>query len=684
MAPRARYHTSQDDSRDTSVDSLWHMLSAALATVKGLSEDTSSTFERRSQDSNEPASGKGSNGVWFDVLGRAFAVMQMHTLFSLSVTLLVAGPVLLILLEVIVRKLDKWYPFSRKRYLHNSDDDEPTKLYGWRGFFRYPLSFVVASGVVVALAYLITKINPYIVYSSEYAVWSMMLAAWLFLFWFLLRLGDSLRPSALSRMYSLFWLYALTWVALVAATVGENNLHIGSGYFVVIYNAAAFAALLISYLELFALPKKSVYVEHAALGPDQGSATPVDRVSLIDNTDELPRSRDGAAANDADEANERTSLLAHTRSRQTFTRRGRRGSASTSSPAPAIQDPLLSHAYEGEQAWSSSMPRWTWLLQFLLLAPINVILIGQLALLVTSALHQTPADGNPVLTIYVLAAALSVLLLLPTAPFLHRMTYQIPTFLFFVFVATLIYNLLAFPFSRDARLKIYFTQRMDLDHGNNTVALVGLNPYVRDIALSMPSAAGHGVSCGGKYVPWASRNGLEACTWAGLEPRVVPSGYSNGKEEKKKKEKKTKTPYKSWLEFDARRSLNGSGNEAVFDVKGYNTRGCRLIFNTPLTSISIAGAGADGQGFQPSAQNGTQIRLWSREWDGEWRVRVSWAQEEEEEGRRMRRSGRGEWRARWCIGTIPALDEVRRYMPVWSAVSKGSDGLVEGYKRFSI
>lgn len=536
---------------------------------------------------------------------------------------------------------------------------------------------------------------------------SMMLAAWLFLFWFLLRLGDSLRPSALSRMYSLFWLYALTWVALVAATVGENNLHIGSGYFVVIYNAAAFAALLISYLELFALPKKSVYVEHAALGPDQGSATPVDRVSLIDNTDELPRSRDGAAANDADEANERTSLLAHTRSRQTFTRRGRRGSASTSSPAPAIQDPLLSHAYEGEQAWSSSMPRWTWLLQFLLLAPINVILIGQLALLVTSALHQTPADGNPVLTIYVLAAALSVLLLLPTAPFLHRMTYQIPTFLFFVFVATLIYNLLAFPFSRDARLKIYFTQRMDLDHGNNTVALVGLNPYVRDIALSMPSAAGHGVSCGGKYVPWASRNGLEACTWAGLEPRVVPSGYSNvpptvpypntttqvrGKEEKKKKKKKTKTPYKSWLEFDARRSLNGSGNEAVFDVKGYNTRGCRLIFNTPLTSISIAGAGADGQGFQPSAQNGTQIRLWSREWDGEWRVRVSWAQEEEEEGeedeKKRSRRVEGEVVCLWSdvnqIGTIPALDEVRRYMPVWSAVSKGSDGLVEGYKRFSI
>lgn len=35
-------------------------------------------------------------------------------------------------------------------------------------------------------------------------------------------------------------------------------------------------------------------------------------------------------------------------------------------------------------------------------------------------------------------------------------------------------------------------------------------------------------------------------------------------------------------------------------------------------------------------------------------------------------------------GVIPALDEVRRFMPVWSVVTKLGDGLVEGKKAFSV
>lgn len=172
MEPRARYHTEQDDARDTSLDSVWNMLSASLTTVKGLSQDTSSTFEPSKDESDGKVNaGKGSNGVWFDILGRAFAVLQLHTLFALSVTLLVAGPILLILIEVGVQKSDKWYLFSRKQYLHSSDDDEPVSLFGWRGFFRFPMAFAVATAAVVALAFLLTKINPLILYSSEYAVW---------------------------------------------------------------------------------------------------------------------------------------------------------------------------------------------------------------------------------------------------------------------------------------------------------------------------------------------------------------------------------------------------------------------------------------------------------------------------------------------------------------------------------
>jgi hypothetical protein len=42
--------------------------------------------------------------------------------------------------------------------------------------------------------------------------------------------------------------------------------------------------------------------------------------------------------------------------------------------------------------------------------------LGQVGLLMTSALRQTPADGNSVLTIYLFLAVLSVLLLAPITP----------------------------------------------------------------------------------------------------------------------------------------------------------------------------------------------------------------------------------------------------------------------------
>lgn len=706
MEPRARYHTSQDDSRDTSVESLWHMLSASLATVKALSHDTTSTFQSSDDvDDGKVNAGKGSTGVWFDLLGRTFAVLQLHTLFALSVTFLVAGPILLILLEVCIRKADKWYLFSRRQYLHSSDDDEPVRLYGWRGFFRFPFAFVSASAVVAALAFLFTKQSPYIIYSSPYSVWACMLSAWLFVAWFVLRLVDSVRPSALSRSYTLIWLYVLTWIALVVVTIGEDQLHLGSGYFIVIYNAATFVALLLSHLELFILPKRSVYAEHIFYGPD-ADPSPTRTASVgtsIMAFDEPPRGREGPAtatnATENEDATERTSLL---NNRQTFTRYGRRRSEQTDLDAPLLQDPLLSQAYDGEQNWSSSLPRWTWLVQLILLAPINVILVGQAGLLATSALHQTPADGNPVLTIYLLIAAVSVLLLLPLTPFLHRMTFHIPTFVFFACVGTLFYNLFAFPFSRDNRLKVYFFSQVDLDTGHHHAALTGLQPYISDIIGQLPSANGQKSRCG--HFDWAARPGLESCVWNSLDPNVVPASYTPeptvpypnstllASYSRKKRQQAARAHYSDWLDFNVTRAGKNSSAEYVFDIQGANTRACRLYLDSPITNLTIEGAGETGQGFVPEAESDaftdkTQIKLWSREWDASWRVRLSLPSTE----RTNNNTGHGVRGKVLCIwsdanqhGLIPALDEVKHYMPVWSTVSKGTDGLVEGYKTFKL
>ncbi|KAL1297123.1 hypothetical protein AAFC00_004701 [Neodothiora populina] len=710
MEPRARYHTEQDDARDTSLASLWHMLSASLATMDGLSNDADSSF-----------GGKGSDGVWFDILGQAFAVLRLHTLFALSVTLLVAGPIFLIAVEVGLRKSDKWYPFSRKQYLRSSDDDEPVHLYGWRGFFRFPLAFIVATAIVIALAYLFTKQNPYIVQSSPYAVWSCMLAGWLSMAWFFTRLGDSVRPSALSRLYTLLWLYILSWAALVLVTVGENQLHLGGGYFMVIYNTAILAALLVSYVELFALPKKSVYAEHAAFGPEPYNTSP--RTASFQSAgvlpaDEPPRGRElhTPNANENDDATETTSLL---NSRQTFTRYGRerRRSEQTDLDAISHQDPLLVQAYGGEQAWSSSLPRWTWFLQMLLLVPINVILVGQIGLLATSALQYTPADGNEPLTIYLLFAVLSTVILLPLTPFMHRMTYHIPTFLFLVCLGTLFYNAFAFPFSRNNRLKVFFFSQIDLDSGNYSTALTGLQPYTSDIVAQLPSANGEAVQCG--HVGWATaKPGLESCEWQGLAPNVVPHHYLSGPDapypnktlswtDGLRKRQPTKPDYSQWLRLNVTKasspSLSNASSEYVFDIQGLNTRSCRLFLDTPISSVTVEGPGVSSNNqrtnpFVPlkdsaAATDMTQIKLWSRTWDAVWRVRVTLPPASVIHSPLAKESSSssdvtGKVLCIWADvnqpGTIPAFDEVLHYMPVWSVVTKGTDGLLEGYKTFKL
>ena len=183
------------------------MLSAALHTVRGLVHDTSSTFEGNASGKNKVHAGTGSDSVWFDILGQVFVVFELHTLFALSVTLLIAAPIFLIITGVVVAKQDKFYLFSLSKSPDRSEENDSVSLYGFRGFFRYPIIFAAPAAGLVGLAYLLTKVNPFIVYSSPYAVWAMMLSAWVFVTWFLSRAADFVRPTAFQRAYSLLWMF---------------------------------------------------------------------------------------------------------------------------------------------------------------------------------------------------------------------------------------------------------------------------------------------------------------------------------------------------------------------------------------------------------------------------------------------------------------------------------------------
>ena len=77
--------------------------------------------------------------------------------------------------------------------------------------------------------------------------------------------------------------------------------------------------------------------------------------------------------------------------------------------------------------------------------------------------------------------------------------------------------------------------------------------------------------------------------------------------------------------------------------------------------------------------------LYSRDWDAKWNVNVTFEHQKKKQEREV---VEGKVVCVWSdanqVGVVPALDEVKRFMPVWSAVTKNSDGLVEGYKRFEL
>ena len=677
IEPRARYHTTQDDTRHTNKDSLWHMMSTALSTMESLTQDTSPTFEGKNRDKGKAPSGSGSDAVWFDLFGRVFAVFQLRTLFALSVTLLVVAPLVLIIIGFILFKVDKFYLFSSSKHYHHPDGDGSVQLQGWRGFFRYPAIFALSAAGVIGLAFLITKVNPFIIYSSPYAIWSMMLSAWIFVTWFLSRAADFVRPTAFHRTYALIWMFITGWLVLIAITVLEDRFKTAAGYFMVFYFAAISLATAISFLELFGLNRKSEYANDMD-GHDEGTAGSLRSASISSSRllaptadEQTQENGDGEETAQEEEPTESTSLLRSGKS-TTFANYISPSHGEQPEAEEVLDDTKANKVYGYEQPWSWSLPTWTWLLQFILMAPVATIFVGQIGLLFMSATYQTLADGNSPLALYVLISVFSLLILSPLGPYLHRYTYHIPTFLLCVFTGTLIYNLMAFPFSNNNRLKVYFIQEVNLDTGISEASISGIgHSFLDEIIQSLPSASGQSIRCS----PSTRRPGLTQCAWTGLPPRVVPNTHPDVP---------PSLGYADWLSFNITRQEGK--NEARFHLWGRNTRACKVTFNRPISDFSVDGASKDSRFQRVPDEGSKEIRLWSRTWEKPWDMKVEW---EAGEGQNDEGSGLDGriiclWNDENGLGVVPALDEIRHFAPDWVAVSKLGDGLVEGSKTFLV
>jgi len=535
----------------------------------------------------------------------------------------------------------------------------------------------------------------------------MMLSLFYFSFWFVMRGANFARPSALHRTYVHIWLFVLSWAILVAVTVTEDRMQIASGYLFVFWASQVFVATLISTLELFGLPKKRQYAQ--SVQEDHAVRSHLTAVSQRDSIiAPSPGETDNETAIQDDDPgeeeppNETSPLVGgDTRgnTRKTFATGYRRSIAALVKATQNRSTRIGRKPYRDEQEWSASLPSSTWFPQFLILAPLMIILTGQLGLVLTSSLGQTGADGSDLLRPYLVVSAFSILLLLPITPFIHRVTRHLPLFLLAIFAGTLVYSLAAFPFSSSSPYKIYFRQVIDVDSRNSTVILTGYEEFARMIIADLPSASGKHIAC----LPSSGRqSGLVDCSFDGTDVAPNPGGDV-------KPGVPPQTGYDRLVNISAERL--GLANRATIRLDGMNTKSCTLEFNTPVKRVGVRGADGPDARLDPRGfgEDIAEFALWRNDWGTPWVVDVEWEDGEEDvvggaeqiyptaaqagpktrpHLRRLRGlDGRAvcRWSDANTPGTVPALDEAWRYAPKWAIVSiKSKPALVQGTKTFMV
>lgn len=536
---------------------------------------------------------------------------------------------------------------------------------------------------------------------------TLMVTIFVFAFWVVMRVADFIRPSAFHRTHALFWLFGIFWVLLVGVTVLEDRAHVASGYVIVYAASSIFASLVVSLLELFALKSKSAYVEEldsridalangdgsdegdALISPTPGEAVPNNESAIQDDAgegaggaldDEVPTETSPLIGGNIRNNRPTTFATGYRRSLSALLAERRRAEADAAVKTTDTQP------FGVEQDWSKYLPTWTWIVQFLILGPINIIIAGQLLLILGAAVQQTGTDGSNLLLPYLLVGAFAILTLLPLTPFLHRVTKHIPLFFAVVFAGTLIYSVSTFPFSAQNPFKFTLRQSFSVDHGNSSVTLTGYEGYLGDIISNLPSATGRSLTCSGSG---GRQTGLLDCTFdgTGLEPRVVgdPTAPFSGN-------------YEGLISVNASRV---SGKLAAsFDITAVNTKVCGLRFDRPVKTVSVRGGSKELDtrfdfDTEPAPTDGNweigEFTLWRRDWETPWTVDVEWAEDAKDGEADASKAGSltGHVLCRWgdanTPGTAPAADEAWKYAPTWSIVTlRQSPPLIQGSKSFSV
>ena len=432
----------------------------------------------------------------------------------------------------------------------------------------------------------------------------MYLSIFYSIFWLISRGASIVRPSALHRGYATLWIFIIGWAIQVFSAIMEDRMKIGAFFPMAFLQTAAFLSLVITLAEQFALPGKRDFGQKQH--DDHHGRDQTDQEGSNHRQVQSESHEDNEASDEPDTPSETTPLRTGgngygSNNRTTFGDTYRR---SVASPETDTKQERHSQPYDSEQSWSGKLPTWTWIIQLLLLAPVPLIIIGNLSLVGTSSTNMTGVDGVSTAAPLLLQAGLAVVMLLPLTPFLHRVTYHVPIVLLLIFIVTLVHNLTMFPFSTGKRFKFYFQQVIDLDSHSNTVNITGIEPFARSVISHLPSAGGKSPTCQTSTV----RRGLHTCSFDGtaLLPQLAEG-----------------VGLDDLISFSA---VAETGQRAKFTVDAANTRGCRLEFDNNRVGMFWVegGAGRDDRLGKLPKEGLGRLELFRRDWAQPWNVTVDW------------------------------------------------------------
>ena len=496
-------------------------------------------------------------------------------------------------------------------------------------------------------------------------------------------LGSTVFAPEQQKLSVLLQLYGLTWVLLVFSTVVLRSAEIGSTYLITAWNVCALLACIVGLVEAMA----------SAHGSDTEAEAEFENHAHARDTRYLAISTE----EDADEQESTHGIVENPEPTET---------------TPLVQrehlHTLTSSLDEGQGAIG-----W-WILQLLLMVPLPVILVFHIVVMVLGAVNQTLTDGNSPASskstaqckllfkvfslmdslllhlAFSLVALLALLLVLPISPFSINIHRWLTFFVLAIFVVTTLYTWVAFPFSQQAPLKVYFVQTVNLTASGTgiehaTTSLTGPKQFLaRHIIPELPSAFGRPVACNDA----ADKLGLQTCTWE-VDAEMAPSPGGKGPFSDV-----TNTP---WVSYRTNRT---SSHSAQITVQGLNTRFCTLAFtNQRISKFSVVGDGSKGlqKGYDVSRLGLSEIQLWSRDFGKQFEVAVEWKAEvalgpdaESDNGLLGRVSCGWDEYERATIGggrsggKIPSLEEVIQFLPEWAVVSKSTSALFSAGSAFEV